>query len=77
VTTPSTGATLLRISGGVAQVRLHGRPAGDGATVTVATLIMATLTQFPSIDHVKLYDPSGHTQHPGGRRDSTPASPEP
>jgi hypothetical protein len=35
-TPPSTGATLLRISGGVAHVRLHGWPAGNGATVTVA-----------------------------------------
>jgi hypothetical protein len=73
----ATGATLQRISDGVAQVRLQGKPASNGATMTAATLIMATLKQFPSIDHVKLYDPSGHTQHPTGRRDSIPASLEP
>jgi hypothetical protein len=73
----ATGATLVRIRDGVAHVRLQGRPASHGATMTVATLIMATLKQFPSVDHVKLYDASGHTQHPGGHRDSIPASLEP
>jgi hypothetical protein len=73
----ATGATLVRISDGVAHVRLQGRPASNGATVTVATLIMPTLKQFPSVDYVKLYDPSGHTQQPTGRRDSIPASLEP
>jgi hypothetical protein len=73
----ATGATVLRISGGVAHVRLRGAPASHGATVTVATLIMPTLKQVPSIDYVKLYDPSGHTQFPTGRRDSIPASLEP
>jgi hypothetical protein len=38
---------------------------------------MPTLKQFPSIDHVKLYDPSGHTQQPAGRSDSIPVSLEP
>jgi hypothetical protein len=56
---------------------LAGQPASNGATVTVANLIMPTLKQFPSVDHVKLYDPSGHTQQPGGRTDSIPASLEP
>jgi hypothetical protein len=73
----ATGATLQRISDGVAHVRLQGTPASHGATMTVATLIMATLKQFPSIDHVKLYDPNGHTQQPTGHHDSIPASLEP
>jgi hypothetical protein len=73
----ATGATLVRIRDRVAHVRLQGRPASHGATMTVATLIQATLKQLPSIDHVKLYDPSGHTQHPGGHHDSIPASLEP
>jgi hypothetical protein len=73
----ATGATLVRIRDGVAHVRLQGNPASHGATTTVATLIMPTLKQFPSVDHVKLYDPSGHTQHPGGHRDSIPAALEP
>jgi hypothetical protein len=73
----ATGATLVRISDGVAHVRLQGNPASHGATMTVATLILPTLKQFLSVDHVKLYDPSGHTQHPGGHRDSIPASLEP
>lgn len=73
----ATGATLLRITDGVAHVRLRGGCASNGATFTVATLIMPTLKQFPSIDYVKIYDPSGHTQQPTGRRDSIPASLEP
>jgi hypothetical protein len=73
----ATGATLVRIRDGVAHVRLQGRPASHGATMTVATLIQATLKQFPTVDHVKLYDPSGHTQHPEGHHDSIPASLEP
>jgi hypothetical protein len=73
----ATGATLQRITDRVAHVRLQGTPASNGATVTVATLIMATLKQFPSVGYVKLYDPSGHTQQPGGRRDSIPACLEP
>jgi len=73
----ATGATLLRITDGVAHVRLRGGCASNGATFTVATLIMPTLKQFPSVDYVKIYDPSGHTQQPTGRRDSTPASLEP
>jgi hypothetical protein len=77
VRSEATGATLVRITDRVAHVRLQGQPASHGATVTVATLIMATLKQFPSIDHVKLYDPSGHTQQPTGRTDSIPASLEP
>jgi hypothetical protein len=73
----ATGATLVRITDRVAHVRLQGRPASHGATMTVATLIQATLKQFPTVDHVKLYDPSGHTQHPGGHHDSIPPSLEP
>jgi Sporulation and spore germination len=73
----ATGATLVRISDGVAHVRLQGTPASHGATVTVASLIMPTLKQFPTVDYVKIYDPSGRTQQPGGRRDSIPASLEP
>jgi hypothetical protein len=73
----ATGATLVRITDRVAHVRLQGQPASHGATVTVATLIMPTLKQFPTVDHVKLYDASGHTQHPGGHHDSIPASLEP
>ena len=73
----ATGATLLRITDGIAHVRLQGGCASNGATFTVATLIMPTLKQFPSIDHVKIYDPIGHTQQPTGRGDSIPASLEP
>jgi hypothetical protein len=73
----ATGATLVRISDRVAHVRLAGRPASNGAAFTVANLIMPTLKQFPTVDYVKIYDPSGRTQHPGGRRDSIPASLEP
>jgi hypothetical protein len=73
----ATGATLTRVADGVAHVRLRGTPASGGATVTVATLITATLKQLPTVDHVKVYDPDGQTQQPSGRSDSIPASLEP
>jgi len=43
----ATGATLLRITDGVAHVRLRGGCASNGATFTVATLIMPTLKAVP------------------------------
>jgi len=73
----ATGATLLRITNGVAHVQLRGGCASSGATFTVATLIMPTLKRFPSIDYVKIYNPCGHTQQPTGRSDSIPASLDP
>jgi len=73
----ATGATLLRIAGGVAHVRLRGGCASNSATFTVATLIMPTLKRLPSIDHVKIYDPSGRTESPTGSRDSIPECLEP
>jgi hypothetical protein len=73
----ATGATVLRISDGVAHVRLAGAPASHGAAFTVANLIMPTLKRLATVAHVKLYDPNGHTQYPTGHRDSVPASLEP
>jgi hypothetical protein len=73
----ATGATLLRITGGVAHVRLQGGCASKGATFTVATLIMPTLKRLESIDHVKIYDPSGRTESPTGSQDSIPECLEP
>jgi hypothetical protein len=46
-------------------------------SVAVANLIMPTLKDFPTVDYGKIYDHSGRTQQPGGRRDAIPASLEP
>jgi hypothetical protein len=73
----ATGATLLRITGGVAHVQLRGGCASKGATFTVATLIISTLTRLVSIDHVRIYDPSGRTESPTGNRNSIPECLEP
>jgi hypothetical protein len=47
-----------------------------GLVASTGGLDALSQVQFPSIDHVKLYDPSGHKQQPGRRRDSVLASPE-
>ena len=73
----STGFTGLSIRNRIARVRLLGQCSSDGSTVTVAGEIMPTLRAFPRVDWVKIYDPSGHTEHPRGQTDSIPACLEP
>lgn len=70
--------TALSIStSAVARVRLTGGCSSGGSTVTIAGEIKPSLRQFASVDWVKIYDPSGHTEHPTGLRDSIPACLEP
>lgn len=73
----STGFTRLSITNRIARVRLLGHCSSDGSTVTVAGEIMPTLRAFPGVDWVKIYSPSGHTEHPHGPTDSIPACLEP
>jgi len=72
----ATGFTALRISGRVAKVQLTGG-CNSGSTISVADQIIPTLKQFSTVRWVKIYDPSGHTEHPTGRRDSIPECLEP
>jgi hypothetical protein len=73
----ATGFDHLTITGGVARLRLTGGCNSGGSTTTVASEIVPTLKQFPSVDWVKIYDPSGHTETSSGSSDSIPACLEP
>lgn len=73
----ATGFSHLSVSDRVARVRLTGGCDSGGSTFTVADLIMPTLRQFPNVDWVKIYDPSGRTQAPTGHSDSIPTCLEP
>jgi hypothetical protein len=73
----ATGFTGLTISQGIARVRLTGGCSSGGSTETIAGEIFPTLRQFGSVDFVKIYDPSGHTERPTGAVDSIPECLEP
>jgi len=77
LTSKATGFSNLRISSKVARVKLTGGCSSGGSTVTIAGEIMPTLRQLSTVDFVKIYDPSGHTETPTGRRDSIPVCLEP
>lgn len=77
VASGATGFSDLTIRGGVARVSLVGGCRSAGSAITVASEIMPTLRQFPSVRWVKIYDPAGRTGRPGGQSDSTPACLEP
>ena len=68
----ATGFTGLSIAGGIARVTLVGGCDSRGSTMTIANLIVPTLKQFATVDHVKIYDPAGSTDSPGGPGDSIP-----
>lgn len=72
-----TGFRRLRIEVGVAHVTLTGRCSSGGSTITVANLIEPTLRQWPTVDHVKIYDARGRTSRPHGPGDSRPLCLEP
>lgn len=57
---------------GVARLTLKGGCDTGGSSRTIATEIMRTLKAIDGIHWVKVYDPSGHTQHPFGHTDSIP-----
>jgi Fe-S cluster biogenesis protein NfuA len=71
-TSGATGFTALSIDGGIASVQLVGGCDSRGSTMTVANLITPTLKQFPTVDHVKIFDPDGNTGTPTGASDSIP-----
>jgi Sporulation and spore germination len=73
----ATGFDQLAIAGGIARLRLTGGCASGGSTTTVASEIVPTLKQFPSVDWVKISDRNGHTETPSGSSDSIPACLEP
>lgn len=73
----ASGLTGPSIRDGVARVRMTGGCTSHGSTVTLAGEVVPTLKQFPSVHWVKIYDPSGHTEHPRGHSDSIPTCLEP
>ncbi len=73
----ATGFTQVRIADRIAQVRPTGGCTSGGSTVSVAGEIMPSLRQFSTVRWVKMYDPRGRTERPGGRTDSIPACLEP
>jgi hypothetical protein len=73
----ATGFKVLGIRDGVARVQLTGTISSGGSTFTIASEIMPTLKQFPSVRWVKVYDRYGHTERPSGHSDSIPFSLEP
>lgn len=79
VASHATGFADLRVSEWkVAHVRLLGPISADGsAVVTIASEIMPTLKQFPTVDWVKIYDEDGKTETPDGPKDSIPEQLEP
>ena len=73
----ATGFRDLGIRDGIARLRLTGGCSSGGSTFTVADLILPTLKQFSTVDHVKIYDPQGRTGSPTGHTDSIPECLEP
>jgi hypothetical protein len=72
VSSGATGITQLVIRDGIARVYLGGSCHSGGSTTTVATEIVPTLRQFPTVQWVKIYDPNDHTQQPQGDTNSIP-----
>jgi hypothetical protein len=77
VSSGATGFKILSIRDGVARVQLLGKISSGGSTFTVASEIMPTLKQFPSVHWVKIYDQNLRTERPSGHSDSIPFSLEP
>ena len=71
------GFADLAVEDGIARVRLVGGCSSNGSTVTIAGEILPTLKQFPTVDHVKIFDPAGDTEDPTGPGDSIPGCLEP
>jgi len=77
VTSKATGFTKLSVVSTIARVQLTGGCNSNGSTVTIAGEIMPTLRQLANVDHVKIYDTTGHTERPYGHSDSIPVCLEP
>lgn len=72
VASGATGFTSVRVRDRVARVRLAGGCRAAGMSFTIADEITRTLRPLARVRWVKVYDPSGSTRHPSGRRDSQP-----
>lgn len=72
VRSEATGFADLSIAGAVARVRLTGGCSSGGSTFTIADEMVPTLTQFPAVSAVKVYDPAGNTLSPHGSSSSLP-----
>jgi len=77
VASAATGFAGLSISGAVARVTLNGGCASGGSTFTIANEIAPTLGQFAGVSGIKIFDPAGQTEQPGGQSSSIPACLEP
>jgi hypothetical protein len=73
----ATGFKNLSIRQSVARVQLTGGCDSRGSTATIAGEIFPTLRQFSTVDYVKIFDPLGQTETPGGLSDSIPFCLEP
>jgi len=73
----TTGFSSLTVADGIARVYLTGDCNSQGATYTIASLIMANLRQFPDVQWVKIYDQNGETETPNGQSSSIPFCLEP
>jgi hypothetical protein len=71
------GFTALTIHNRLARLKLTGGCSSGGSTFTIADEIYPTLKQFATVNFVKIYDPAGNTENPGGQRDSIPTCLEP
>ncbi len=72
-----TGFDALTVEGDIARVHLTGPCASNGATYSVAQLLLKNLLQFPAIEYVKIYDADGNTEQPDGPTSSIPFCLEP
>ncbi len=77
ITSGFTGYSSLEVQGGIARVHLTGPCTSNGATYTIAQLLIRNLTQFDEIKCVKIYDADGGTMQPEGESHSIPGCLEP
>jgi spore germination protein GerM len=73
----ATGFSDLHVENGIATLRLTGDCNSNGSTFTIAQEIISTLTQFSSIQYVKIMDQDGETEEPDGPANSIPICLEP
>lgn len=73
----ATGFADVRVTNGIARVRLTGGCNSGGSTFTVANEIRSTLRPLTSVRWTKIYDAKGRTESPSGKSDSIPQCLEP
>jgi hypothetical protein len=77
ITSGFTGFSQLVIEDGIARVYLSGPCRSNGATYTIAQPLIANLSQFETIQAIKIYDAEGTTGDPDGPGNSIPFCLEP